>query len=285
MSNSNRREFLKKTGGIALGLFGAGVTGGAFSCAKSSSAESTGASPTPNTTLAISSTAAVTTVPWPYQQLDSAVVADRAYALYNSSGCMLATCESIVGALRDKIGAPYTSFPTGMMRYGGVGVLGWGTLCGALNGAAAVSYLVTDTAKANQVINELFYWYGATALPDYTPANPKITSIPASVADSQLCHQSIANWCLKSGLRTDSAERNERCARLTASVVRQTVELLNQQAAGTFKTVYKMSSTVSSCLSCHGPGHALSDVHITNQTDCLSCHPGLDGSHWLTTAK
>jgi hypothetical protein len=285
MSNSNRRQFLKNTGGLALGLLGVGLTGGAISCAKSSSAETTGSSPTSSTTIAVANMPTPTILPWPYQKLDPAGVADRAYTLYNSSGCMMGAFESMVGALRDKIGAPYTSFPTAMMRYGSVGVAGWGTLCGALNGAAALSYLVMDTTRANQIINELFYWYGATSLPDYTPANPKITNLPASVANSQLCHESITNWCLKSGFKTDSAQRSERCARLTASVVRQTVDLLNQQAAGTFKAAYKMPDAVSSCLSCHGSGHALSDVHITNQTSCLSCHPGLDGSHWTTTTK
>ena len=103
------------------------------------------------------------------------------------------------------------------------------------------------------------------------------------MAGSQLCHQSITNWSLTSGLRTDSSQRSDRCARLSASVARQTVDLLNQQAAGTFKAAYKLPAEVSACLACHGTGHAESDVHITNQTDCSTCHADLVSDHWTTT--
>ena len=113
MSDSNRREFLKNTGGIALGLLGAGLAGYAVSCPTQARMKLPafhgarywsvhGARHHPGSlqcagrhlpALAVSTT-------------QQAVVADRTYAAYGSSGCMMATFKAIVGALRDKIQDP-----------------------------------------------------------------------------------------------------------------------------------------------------------------------------------
>jgi hypothetical protein len=166
-----------------------------------------------------------------------------------------------------------------MMKYGGAGVSGWGTLCGALNGAAAAIALVVDDKTRGPIINEVYGWYGVTALPDYQPKTPKFASIKTSVAESQLCHPSVTRWCEASGLKALSPERAERCAWLTASVVRYTVDLLNKQADARFKASFALPASVTGCLSCHGKAGIVENVHASNQTTCTSCHDTLSTSH------
>jgi len=193
MQCSSRREFLKAAGGTALGVVAfSGVAGTLLSCvpqsAQSTSTTSSSAvsSPSPSIVLA--------KLPWPYKKLDPAAAAERAYAAYYNGGCMYGAFEGIVGELRQQVGPPYDTFPAAMMKYGGAGVSGWGTLCGSLNGAAAAIYLVHESSTGNPIINEVFGWYGDTPLPDYKPAKPKVASIEQSVAESQLCHISVSKW-------------------------------------------------------------------------------------------
>jgi len=193
---------------------------------------------------------------------------------------MYGAFEGIVGELAKVVGAPFTAFPSAMMKYGGAGVSGWGTLCGCLNGAAAAINLLYEPAKANPIINELFGWYGVTALPDYKPKAPKFANIPTSVANSQLCHVSVTNWCDTSKFKATSPERADRCAWLTASTVKYTVDLLNKQSAGSFAATFKSPAAVTGCLSCHGKGGVSETVHANNATTCTSCHAEvLTGKH------
>jgi hypothetical protein len=219
------------------------------------------------------------TLPWPYKKIDPGAAAERAYADYYNGGCMYGGFDGIIGELRGLVGAPYDSFPATMMKYGGGGVSGWGTLCGALNGIAAAIYLTADPKLTSPLINEVFGWYGVTALPTYVPANPKVVITKTSVADSQLCHVSVTNWCNASGSKATSPERAERCARLTATVVSYTVNLLNQAADGTFKPTFADPASVTGCLSCHGKGGIAENVAVTNATDCTNCHTDLATKH------
>lgn len=218
-------------------------------------------------------------VPWPYKPLDPVAVAERAYAAYSEGGCMYGAFEGLIGELREKIGAPYDSFPAVMMKYGAAGVVGWGTLCGSLNGAAAAIYLLAEEKVAKSIINEVFGWYGTQALPTYQPKQPKFPQIPTSVANSQLCHVSVTTWSKTSGFKTGSPERAERCAWVTASVAKYVAELLNQQSNGTFKPAFAVSSDVSDCLSCHGKGGSVENVHTSNQTSCTVCHTDIGKGH------
>jgi hypothetical protein len=255
-----------------------GIAGALLSCKATPAAiaETATATATPTTPPAA---AMPTAIPWPYSKVDPTKAAERAFTAYSNGGCMYGAFEGIIGELRDTVGAPYNAFPTTMMKYGGAGVNGWGTLCGALNGIAAAIYLVADSKACSPLINEVFGWYGVTALPDYKPTTSKIATCATSIADSQLCHQSVTKWCDASGFKTTSAERADRCGRLTASVVYKTVTLLNAQADGTFKATFAVPASVTGCLSCHGKGGALENVHITNQTDCRECHDTFPASH------
>lgn len=257
MESSDRRSFIKNVGGIALGVVaGSGVT-----------------------TLLSSDEVqhAASSLPWPYVELDPVATAERAYQSYYAGGCMYGTFEGIIGELRNKLGSPYDSFPTAMMKYGGGGVSGWGSLCGALNGAAAAIYLVKDSKSGNDLINEIYGWYGTEKLPNYKPKNPKFDNVLVTISDSQLCHVSVTKWCVKSGFQSGSPERAERCAWLTGSVAKYTVELLNKHAAGTFNRDHQIPGNVALCLQCHGPSGSVANVRITGgQSSCTSCHR----HHW-----
>ncbi|MBZ5553030.1 MAG: C-GCAxxG-C-C family protein [Acidobacteriia bacterium] len=256
MDSSNRRSFVKNVGGIAIGaVAGSGVT-----------------------RLISSDEAplAVPALPWPYVELDPIAVAERAYLGYSNGGCMYGAFEGIIGELRTKLGAPFDTFPTTMMKYGGGGVAGWGSLCGALNGIAAAIYLLKDSKTGNDLISEIFNWYGVEKLPNYRPKTPKF-EIATTVSESQLCHVSVTKWANHTGFKTGSPERAERCAWLTASVAKRTTELLNQQLSGTYQRTHLTPANVTLCLQCHGPSGTVANVHITGgQSNCTSCHH----RHW-----
>ena len=302
MQSSSRRDFLKNAGAVTLGLIAtSGLAGTVLSCSQQTTEVTKTATSTSTYTVTVPQTVTVTssvtpvsqttttsatqnsfdlsTLPWPYEKIDPAAAADRAYAAYSAGGCMYGGFEGIIGELRAKVGYPFDTFPTLMMKYGGGGVAGWGTLCGALNGTAAAINLLAPSTVVNKIISEVYGWYGTTQLPIYTPASSDITEIQTSVADSQLCHQSVTNWCNTSGFKSTSPERAERCARLTASVVQYTVNLLNQQVEGTFEASFTSPASVTGCLSCHGRGGFLENVHISNQTDCTTCHSELPSTH------
>jgi hypothetical protein len=189
---------------------------------------------------------------------------------------MYATFVGIIGELAQKVGAPYSTFPSGMMKYGANGIAGWGLVCGALNGAAAAIYLVRDPARGAPIITELFRWYAEQPLPFYEPAEPRIEdAIPASVAGSQLCHISVSKWCDKSGFKANSPQRGERCARLSASVAARTVELLNASAGGETHAAVPEPTGVRTCLACHGRGGSVGNVYASHQSSCTICHTNL----------
>src|SRR5690606_32500301 len=49
------------------------------------------------------------------------------------NNCMYGGAEGILNELREKVGHPFTLIPSDMFRYGAGGIVGWGTVCGALN--------------------------------------------------------------------------------------------------------------------------------------------------------
>jgi hypothetical protein len=207
--------------------------------------------------------------------LDPVQVAESAYAAYWLKGCMYGVFESIIGALRTQIGAPYDTFPSAIMEYGKGGVNGiWGTLCGTLNGAAAAITLVSGAP--GPVINDVFFWYGQELLPNYKPQNSTF-EISGSVAGSPICHGSVQNWCKASGFTPTSPERAERCGWLVASVTKYTVEKLNEQAAGAFSTTHQQPADAQRCMLCHSA--VTPEVGHGKNMSCPLCHSGIDSLH------
>lgn len=216
--------------------------------------------------------------PWPYAELDPELTAERAY-IYCQKGCMYGVFNSVVAQLAEKRGEPYKSFPVDMMRYGAGGAGGSGSLCGALNGAAALIGLFGKTGEqTNQFIGELFLWYEQTELPVYVPRKPNLDiEVPTSISNSVLCHVSITKWCEASGYEASGKQRSERCRRLTADTARKTVEMLNAGFAGQYQAVAELSEDVKKCKSCHTEGSELSNTRGTMY--CDSCHFSLTKDH------
>lgn len=256
----SRRDLLKSAGAFAIGTGFGGLSLSAVKNAIGAGAEKQDVIPD---------------LPWPYKKLDPVQAAEDGYTGYYKGACSYGVFESIIGQLRKEIGFPYTMMPSTMLVVGQGGVADIASLCGALNGAASVIFLVTggmETKKrevAYPIIQEVFNWYGQTALPDYRPKNPKFDIIK-SVSGSELCHVSVTKWCKVAKFKSFSKERSERCAWITAAVAKYTAETLNKYADGAFKMVHLLSSATQACRSCHDKGSKLENTR--SMMDCGGCH-------------
>lgn len=214
--------------------------------------------------------------PWPYVRLDPVACAERAYRSFceEKRHCMYGSFTGIIGEYAEKQGAPYTSFPFRMMTIGAGGGGDWATLCGSLNGAMLAISLLCQTPKP--LVDELFGWYQKEPLPNYRPAAAK-TTIVTSVSKSPLCHASVSRWCKASKAKSFSDAREERCAWLTASVAKKTVELLNAHHDGVFKATYPIPAFVQECRSCHDKGSMVENTR--GKMECDACHFSLGTKH------
>jgi len=223
-------------------------------------------------------------LPWRYEKLDPNTAAERGFKGYYAHHCMYAGFEAIIGELGDKMGAPYSTFPVNMMVYGAGGVAGWGSLCGALNGAAAAIQLLSSNPA--ELINELYRWHEETALPninisvaaDLDGVYPASGDVTPTVAESVLCHVSISRWATITENNINSAEKKQRCGQLAGSVAKKAVELLNAQADGSFVAAYPLSDDVKACMGCHVGATSLRD-DAQGKINCESCHTDLTPSH------
>lgn len=214
------------------------------------------------------------TVPWPYPKLEPDAVAARAFDGYGRGSCMYGAFEALAASAAEKLGAPYTAFPFALMEYGAGGIGGWGTVCGALNGAAAAMKLLS--ARPQELVDALFVYYQREPLPDLVLRAAKFQHVP-SVSGSPLCHVSVSRWCESSGKRSYTPEREERCGVVTACVARRAAELLNAQALGKPLPVVPANAETGRCVSCHEMGGTREDTR--SKMDCQGCHFQLGGDH------
>ncbi len=201
----------------------------------------------------------VENLPYPYVKLDPKKVADKAYEGYYKGECAYGVFSSIIDELKIKVGFPYTGIPSEIFHYGGGGVAGWGTVCGALNAAAAIFNLTCKDFKP--MIDTLYQWYQTAELPDYIPCKGPYCKkpYPKSISHSPLCHVSVQRWCkaasiyFKQDVPYKSKKRSERCARLSASVARKVVEMLNEYHFGKFvpTKVKESEKAKMDCRICH----------------------------------
>jgi len=217
--------------------------------------------------------------PWHYTRLDPDITAERTYYDCAKGHCMYGVFAPVVLQLAEKRGEPYKSFPVDMMRYGVGGTGGSGSLCGALNGSAALIGLFAKTEdEIKQLVGQLFLWYEQTELPAYAPKKPVLDiEMPKSVSNSVLCHVSVTRWCKVSGYKTFSKPQKERCKRLSADTSKKTVEILNAHFAGEFSTAAELNEEVKKCKSCHTKGSEMSNSR--GKTNCGSCHFSLAKAH------
>jgi hypothetical protein len=218
--------------------------------------------------------------PWPYTRLDVEQVRKRGREYYKQGGCMYGASGGLLSVLIDKVGYPYTTFPHDMMRYGGGGISGWGTVCGSLNGACAIITLVAGKAYG-KITNELMAWYGVTPFPSKI-ANRE-DALPTTVSNSPLCHVSVNTWCRASGFASGSPQRAERCARLTGDVAAKAAQLLNAHTSGELVTG---EFEKSGCSSCHfmGENYESGQFIIGKGSNCTDCH-GVDPHAEIETGK
>jgi len=149
----------------------------------------------------------VTPWPWPYQALDPDEARVEAHYLYwNGKDCSSGVFGGLINKLAAAIGEPWTSLPMEILLFGRGGGVGWGSLCGTLNGGAALISLVTDKASSGPLITELWGWYTTEMLPTDT-ANDFATNgqylvhnydeaLPQNISGSPLCHVSVTEWCV-----------------------------------------------------------------------------------------
>jgi hypothetical protein len=195
--------------------------------------------------------------PWGYKKIDPARAGEIAYKGYYKNYCCYGVASGILKPLQEDIGEPFTSFPLEATIWGHGGTLGWGTICGALNGAGTATALIAGK-EGESILNDLIVWYTRAKLPIYSPSKPRNVIKKVSKSNSALCHISVGKWMKKEGVKFLSPQTRERCGRLTADVAMKAVELLNDWADGKYKPIndwqvnlYKMP-TENKCSSCHG---------------------------------
>lgn len=219
--------------------------------------------------------------PWPYAQLDIEKVRKAGHdAFWTGKGCSYGAFHALVSELRTLVGEPYVSLPTEVMIYGHGGGVGWGTLCGALNGAAALISLVCTKERSDIIINELMGWYTQTNFPtdisNQYGANSQYgdnrytQTLPQNMSGSVLCHVSVTEWCKAANTAVGDTKRKERCARLTGDVAAQAAKLLNDEFQGRFAAQYVAPQSVTVCGTCHGSTGSLPYTAV--KMECVQCH-------------
>jgi len=261
----SRREFLSGAGLVAAGAFGVASTS--------------------KLTAGLIQKESSDAVEWPaYEKLDVEQVRKLGHLGYYEGACSYGAFHAVVSSLGEKVGGAYVNFPTMLMKFGEGGVVGWGSLCGGLNGAcAAIGLIAGEDYKP--LVNELVAWYSNTPLPtdisnelavnhEFLVSEYKSDqSLEQSVSNSTSCHVSVTNWCKASGFASGSSERSERCGRLTGDVAAYAVELLNAHADGAFEPALPLSEDTQTCRTCHSKGKEFDLGQWTRgKEECSSCH-------------
>lgn len=197
---------------------------------------------------------------------------------YNAYACGYGVFYGIIGMMGEKFGAPYNQFPFTMLEANKGGISDWGTVCGALYGAAAAYALFWGRKERTPMVNELFRWYEKTALPIYNPgdtAKGVKGELFKNVSGSVICHISVSKWCKHANLAATSKERNERCGRMTADVCRKAVEILNAKIdqGANYKGQFAVQEAVENCGDCHRNKDSETNW-AKGVMDCTPCHNG-----------
>lgn len=123
------------------------------------------------------------------------------------------------------MGYPYNQIPTEMFinASGGYQMT---TLCGSLGVAAACIGAVCDADTSKEIIGEMIRWYRGYEFPQYQPEN---LDLPTTIAESELCSESVGKFMEVSGYEYGDHERKARCAGVAADCTRKMVELLNER--------------------------------------------------------
>lgn len=219
--------------------------------------------------------------PWAWTKIDPEDTRLEAHEIYwLGKGCSSGVFGGIVKQLAKVAGAPWTLIPIEAFQYGHGGGVGWGALCGALNGAAGLVSLIYNKDTTNQIVSDIFGFYISEKLPTDKAneiganggyrVNKINNALPQNIAGSILCHASVSTWCNVANKKVGDIDRKERCGRITGDIAALTVKILNDLADNKYEYNFKPSDTVESCLSCHG---ANARFNVYTYMECNSCHP------------
>jgi Putative redox-active protein (C_GCAxxG_C_C)/FlgD Ig-like domain len=213
--------------------------------------------------------------PYPYATIDPEVARVKAHTLYyGGKDCCSGVFGGLVECLKDSVGDPWTNFPIEIMLFGRGGGVGWGSICGALNGAAAMVSLVTEKGPSGALINEIWGWSTTANLPSdaanaatYETVNYEGV-LPQNISGSPLCHASVSQWCHIADKKVHDIERKERCARLAGDLAAKTAEVLNAHFASTFAATFSDPESNATCMGCHGAAFD----NVMTHMECAPCH-------------
>lgn len=232
--------------------------------------------------------------PLTYVYLDPNVVARKAYTA--GYGCMNEVFSALVSALAEAEGPDqeqWQTIPVALARFGYAGVLGEGTVCGNINGAAMFLNMVkvpnfnNDKVVASLMTN-ISRYYEQTLLPstdetflkaalaeDYSESWFTEHIGKPSVAESLLCHASLTRWALENGGKV-MADKGPRCTLLSANIAYMIANILNQALLGELdvETLAQPQMSTTACQSCHTP--SFSPAMVKTNMECDTCH----GSHF-----
>ena len=215
--------------------------------------------------------------PYPYAEIDPEAARLNAHNLYYAGkDCSSGVFGGLVECLKGTVGDPWTTFPIEIMLFGRGGGVGWGSICGTLNGAAAFVSLVTEKEPSGALINEIWGYSTTANLPSdaanaFTYETIKFTGeMPQNVSGSPLCHAMVSQWNIIAGTQTGDAARKERCARLAGDIAAKTAEVLNAHFASTFAGTFADPESNATCMACHGTGGYGNNV--MTHMECAPCH-------------
>jgi Putative redox-active protein (C_GCAxxG_C_C) len=282
----SRRSMISRAG-VALGgaVVGASILDG---CASGTRASSAGATQPAGTSPAAASPRVAD---FPYERhlpsgyrLDPAPIREAGYHAYHVGGCCHGAFSALVGHLATTAGAPFDQLPLDFGKFGGGGVAGYGSICGAVLGSVlVVNMVVANPGARNTMMTDLMRWYEGNAFPAYVPATadaaetgltldfsaanlPRLQKKP----ESHLCHASVSGWCAANRVSAVGADKKARCARLTADVAGKAAEMLNAYLASHAYIGAAMDGSSSACTGCHTPTSTTTPVAAGMR--CGSCH-------------
>ncbi|MDO4574569.1 MAG: C-GCAxxG-C-C family protein [Planctomycetia bacterium] len=174
---------------------------------------------------------------WKYVPLDPKIAADRGYGYYPPNGCMYASFKAGMDTYADAIEADNPSlaavcrqFPFLALRSGKTGCGSMESLCGTINGASMfMGLFINDLAELHQMIQQLAEYVKETELPVYVPAGDKHPNFVTAISHSVTCAENKGAWLAKDPSEAHKQLRQERCMRVTASVIAKAVEMLNEK--------------------------------------------------------
>lgn len=226
-------------------------------------------------TTATSNSVDTTKLPYPYKALDVEAVRKLGYENYYKGECCYGAASALIVNIQKTLGSgtPWDNFPMDIFKWGAGGGLGWGTLCGAINGSMYVMQMVAgDKEKVTPIGNELIGWYTENPFPsNKCDAFAKVKNQPTSVSKSPLCHISVSDWCKVANAKVSSDERKDRCAKVTGDTAARAAEIMNAWIDNKFAAAYKVNTEFTGCLSCHRGSSSLKD-NEQGLMDCTICH-------------